>query len=110
MPPGRLSSCTFDTSLCSNDYCSDTDYGKKYFTEGTVNVYINKVLKSYSDICINNSTLREYYCEGYNVMNVSYNCQYGCLSIHNNAMCRLRGGAPGRKLKSSVGPKGDLTA
>lgn len=67
------------------DSCSDSDY--KFYP--TINVYQKGTVywhsTSFSDVCINNTMLREYYCTsaaGYS--SAIYNCMDGC----SNGACR----------------------
>jgi len=44
--------------------CSDSDSGKDYYTVGTTTGYFDEVYGNYTDNCLNDYTLIEYYCSG----------------------------------------------
>ena len=61
--------------------CSDSDGGKNYNVLGTADYNY----KNYTDFCLNNSRLLEYYCAtNTSVRSVNYTCQYGC----SNGACQ----------------------
>lgn len=63
----------------NDDYCTDSDNGQNYNVMGTINNKIDGVTDSESDECINNDFLREYYCNGFNIVSVQYECPDFCL-------------------------------
>ena len=70
--------------------CSDSDGGINYNQQGTT-CLSGKIAPSgdcVSDVCLNNVTLKEYYCGGPNnnsIKSVNYNCPNGC----SNGACLL---------------------
>ncbi len=74
--------CSEGACIAGNPSCSDTDGGIIYNVTGTVYVDSgNGTNYSVTDYCINNSTLREYYCVDPNLGNASwvqYTCPFGC--------------------------------
>jgi hypothetical protein len=60
--------------------CTDSDGGKNYYEKGTV----EENGKTYTDYCLNDSTLKEYHCLPYSSTGlggpaqVDYQCPYGC--------------------------------
>lgn len=54
----------------------DTDGGNNPWVQGTV--YTNTT--NYTDYCIGNSTLVEYYCENSTLQSQNYTCLAGCVS------------------------------
>ncbi len=82
--------CVTRTGYCSSgqtcsggqcvvaDSCSDTDGGINYTTQGTVSGYNGTIAYSYTDYCVNSSTLSEYYCNGVQASKLYVGCQYGC--------------------------------
>ncbi|MBM3234208.1 hypothetical protein FJZ19_03870 [Candidatus Pacearchaeota archaeon] len=59
-------------------FCNETDGGQNVNVSGTANNYT----ASFYDNCINNKTLREYYCNNGSINYFDYNCGYawGCYS------------------------------
>jgi hypothetical protein len=51
-----------DSDCKHEDSCSDSDGGIVDSVKGSLSVYSNNVLSSYSDACINSSLLEEFYC------------------------------------------------
>jgi len=56
------------------DSCSDTDGGKDIFIQGTVSGYQNDNPYEYTDYCVGNMTIMEYYCSGTTPLNTDYPC------------------------------------
>lgn len=63
-------------SLFSNEKCNDSDNGKIYFIKGIV----SKKGRNYSDYCINDNYLKEYYCSKYKfVYSKLFRCLNSCI-------------------------------
>ncbi len=56
------------------DSCSETDDWIDIFNKGTTSGYKNGEPYSYTDFCMTNETLIEYYCSGTGCYNASYPC------------------------------------
>lgn len=80
----------FGTSL---DSCIDTDFGRDYYKEGTITGQISNINTvsidyfNYTDECINERLLKEYYCETEDEINlysypssIEYLCMDGCMN------------------------------
>ncbi|MDO8459936.1 MAG: hypothetical protein Q7S74_02405 [Nanoarchaeota archaeon] len=67
--------------------CNDSDGGFKPNTFGNIIGYTNNVSYSYSDYCINNSTLNERYCNGVQPTNSTYNCLINSTTACQNGKC-----------------------
>ncbi|MFH1785498.1 MAG: hypothetical protein ABH842_03635 [Candidatus Micrarchaeota archaeon] len=75
--------CSADSAVCDGGRCvpiscTDTDGGETYFTFGTVTFSYDGVDTDYDDVCTGPLTLREYYCDEYDVMNSTQSCLFGC--------------------------------
>ena len=84
-----VTSRCIDDSLCMNhtDSCSDSDGGVKFFTQGSVSGYKSNNLYNYSDICIGNITLIEYYCSGTTSLSLNTTCQLNTTTHCVNGAC-----------------------
>jgi|GEM_PF-2359356 len=63
---------------CVEVSCTDSDDGEDYGTAGTVTYSEGDDDETYSDDCLDDYILNEWYCDGYYPMNVTYNCSSGC--------------------------------
>ncbi|MEM7815932.1 MAG: hypothetical protein QXN71_02320 [Candidatus Aenigmatarchaeota archaeon] len=73
-------------SLPPSDSCSDSDGGVNVWTRGTVSGVYNGNQYSYTDICINNWTLSEWYCVGNYAYNIgNYTCTGNFTACLNGA-------------------------
>jgi hypothetical protein len=80
--PGYCNNGATDTLVETCPACSDTDSGQTYTTQGTVTYRTGcssgqtscPSPTSYTDYCIDASTLRELYCSGNNGAYIDYNC------------------------------------
>jgi len=69
---------------CSLYYCTDSDQGRNYYQKGTVREWGAGGTTSYTDYCIDSSTLKEYYCTDFTAGGLGgaaeeiYQCPYGC--------------------------------
>ena len=66
--------CSSGACTSIQNSCTDTDGGMIPNLKGTVSGYKNNSPYNYSDICVNNVTLAEYYCSGTSALNTTYNC------------------------------------
>ncbi|VVC04524.1 Uncharacterised protein [Candidatus Bilamarchaeum dharawalense] len=90
VPDSVSHTCTAPYPLCSGGKCtmlvlpttcSDSDGGQDYGTFGTVTRTIGGIPTEYDDVCTSSTMLREYYCSGTSVMNISHSCGVlGCSS------------------------------
>jgi hypothetical protein len=86
------SNCAF---VCSDgaciaapaDSCSDSDNGLVYTTKGSVSGYKAGQFYSYSDFCIGNVTVMEYYCSGNSKMNLTSTCRSNMTFVCSNGAC-----------------------
>jgi len=62
------------TSTPTTPTCTDTDNGKNYSVQGTV----TSGGQNYADYCLNESTLKEYFCSNKAMSEENYICTYGC--------------------------------
>ena len=76
----------YDDSQCVmytnpiNMTCNDTDGGLNYTIFGTVSGEVDGYIYTYSDYCIESSTLlTEYTCQNNQSTSIEYNCTYGCV-------------------------------
>lgn len=82
------SRCIDDPSCITNpDSCSDTDGGFVTTIKGTVSGYKNNNPYSYTDACISNTTLIEYYCSGTNYLNSTASCYMNTTTYCSNGAC-----------------------
>ena len=58
--------------------CSDSDYGKNEFMYGSVRCLKNGELLTFSDKCIDEYHLEEYYCQDGKLEKEIINCKNGC--------------------------------
>ena len=63
-----------DGIVCSNNTCSDTDGGFVWNVQGIVSGTYNSNPYSYTDNCMNSSSLQEYYCAGTTQTSSIVNC------------------------------------
>lgn len=71
-----------DGGRCVEATCSDSDGGRDYITAGTV----TKGIRVNSDLCINDTTLREWYCSSNQVESVDYTCPAGCNTVQRRCV------------------------
>ncbi len=64
-----------DWCILSNT-CYDSDFGKDYYTKGTVTGYEDGKYYSYTDYCTS-KTLTEYYCDEVSHKNITHDCREG---------------------------------
>lgn len=67
------------------DSCSDTDGGLNIFVQGLVSGYQSENPYNYTDYCLNNATLKEYYCSGTSPLNFDYPCSANATVCINGA-------------------------
>ncbi len=67
--------------------CTDTDGGSNIYAKGTVNAENSSGTYSYTDYCISSSYVKEYYCQGSQVLSSNLYCSKGCLN-YNGACTR----------------------
>ena len=87
---GEINSTAYDcASGCSNgaclNTCNETDQGENYNHKGGIYGMQGDVEFNYTDYCITNNTLREYYCAS-DSTTVQYD--YDCLGGCGNGACR----------------------
>lgn len=57
-----------------SDSCSDSDGGIMVATKGIVSIYSGGYPYSYTDFCVSNNALIEWYCSGTSAQVVNYTC------------------------------------
>ena len=67
------------------DSCSDTDGGIDIFIQGIVSGYQNGDPYSDTDYCIDNTTLKEYFCSGTMPLDTDYPCSVNATHCYNGA-------------------------
>jgi len=83
---GEISSAKLDVSESTTTTtvertCTDSDGGKNYYTYGTVKTKTEISSGTYYDLCWSGSdVLHEWYCDGWTVKKVEYECPNGCAS------------------------------
>jgi hypothetical protein len=60
--------------------CSDSDGGTDYETAGNVTAYIDGYLRIFTDECVDNTTLREWDCNGTQAIATEHSCLSGCFN------------------------------
>lgn len=71
--------------------CFDSDGGQNFFTKGIITTkYLsgyggNEITKNYTDVCLNNNQLTEYFCSANKHATISYACPNGC----SNGLCQI---------------------
>jgi len=73
------SSHAYESQDTSNTNCLDSDFGINYKTKGGITLGTNV----YTDECITQEVLKEFYCAGTKVISQNYKCTYSC----NNGAC-----------------------
>jgi hypothetical protein len=58
--------------------CRDSDSGQDYYKYGVAEGLYNGNYNNLSDYCLNDNTVREYYCSNNAVVYKDYNCPNGC--------------------------------
>jgi len=78
----------FEIKLTDSHVCSDSDNGKDYDTKGTVHGKggLGMEPMDYTDRCIDNSNLKEFYCSNNWATETRYTCPYGCSA----GACRVK--------------------
>jgi len=85
---GITSQCVADSSCVTYpNFCSDSDGGAVYTTMGTVSGYRSNYPYSYTDYCVGNLTLVEYYCSGTTPLNTTFNCYTNTTSHCYSGAC-----------------------
>jgi len=87
----------FDNTPGTPDSCSDSDGGFNPKVKGTVSGYQDGIYYSYTDVCIDVRTLREYYCVGTQWSSDTVRCKdygsdYTCPAVPSR--CMDTGGEP----------------
>lgn len=89
---------------CPSDYASDSDGGQDFTVRGTCTVYQGCSggecqNTSYTDYCVNGTTLKEYYSDWWYCDSIEKNCKsFGSRYYCSNGRCRRRsGGGCGRE-------------
>ncbi len=77
--------CTNGTCDGPPDSCSDTDGGYVIHIQGTVSGYNNELPYNYTDYCVDNVTLNEYFCSGTQCSSNQYNCAWNSTVCVNGA-------------------------
>jgi hypothetical protein len=70
-----------------SDSCSDTDGGYVLTVFGNVTGFLNQSYYGYSDYCIDNTTIMEYYCSGSYSNSWSSSCAGNLTTICTNGRC-----------------------
>lgn len=80
-----------DTDESPRDFCSDTDGGQVFGTQGTVSGDDESVSFSNTDFCIDSTTLKEYYCgaqwQDYVPLSTNFNCAGNVSTTCSNGAC-----------------------
>ncbi len=80
--------CIVDSSCVTNpDSCTDSDGGIIFTTRGAVSGYKSNYPYNYTDYCVGNSTLIEYWCYLATPLNYTYNCYTNMTSYCYNGVC-----------------------
>lgn len=83
------------SDACNN--CQDSDGGLNYLTRGTTSGNFTGTVYSYTDYCIDNANLREYYCNGQHNQSITASCPttYGSNYYCYNGICKASSGGGG---------------
>lgn len=79
--------CPQDCGYPNPDSCNDTDGGFVATLQGTVSGYLSGQSYSYTDFCIGNLTLMEYYCSGNYKTNSTTTCITNTTTVCSNGAC-----------------------
>jgi hypothetical protein len=90
--PELIETCEYGclNGMCTGppDSCNDTDGGFTFDLQGTVSGLLDGDNYSYTDTCINNVTLSEWYCSGAYAYNIgNYTCNWGNYTACLNGAC-----------------------
>jgi hypothetical protein len=87
--PQFLQNCTYGCTagVCNNplNTCSETDGGQRLNIAGNTSGYRNSNYYFYSDLCISNITLTEYYCIGNYSYSYNFSCAFNYTSCYSGA-------------------------
>lgn len=81
-----------DNDESPRDFCNDSDGGINVVTQGTVSGDDNSIPFSNTDFCLTNTTVREYYCGGYNNDYNPLTTDFNCAAL-NTTMVNCVNGA-----------------
>lgn len=74
--------------VCSDAQCTDTDGGKDYVNKGEITTSTdNGFSSSNEDYCVNDRTLKEYYCSGVEMKDLNVECRD--IEVCYNGECTL---------------------